>query len=140
MEQTIALIKPDGVARRMIGHIILDIESYNELSIAHLQTMTWSLGRARAFYSRQHEGKPYFDELCEFMSSGPLVGMVLEGADVISKWRLLMGPNDSHKREPFQIRAKYQAPNARMMENLVHGSDSKDSFDHESAILSRVFI
>jgi len=136
VEHTLALIKPDGVARKLVGKILHIIEEHEVgpseyFKIIRLQMMDMSIERAKWFYGRQHEGKPYFNELCEFMSSGPIVVVILKANKAIDHWRYLMGPSSYTARMQFQIRTRFQRSSDRLMENLVHGSDSRESFSHE---------
>jgi nucleoside-diphosphate kinase len=131
-ECTLALIKPDALRRGLLGRIIEVIES-NDFTIVHMQSLHMTLVQAQLFYGRQHQGRPYFEELTEFMSSGMCVGLILAHAETepISAWRQLMGAAQPEKRLPSEIRHRFGFNGARMCENLVHGSDSIESFEHE---------
>jgi len=118
-EQTLSLIKPDGVKRGLIGEVIGRFEK-NGLKIKAMKMVHLSLDQARGFYA-VHRERPFFDSLTAFMSSGPIVAMILEGEGAIDLNRKLMGATDYRQADPGTIRADF----ARDIEaNIVHGSDS----------------
>jgi nucleoside-diphosphate kinase len=122
MEQTLSLIKPDGVKRGLIGEVIGRFEK-NGLKIKALKMVHLSLAQARGFYA-VHQERPFFDSLTAFMSSGPIVAMILEGEGAIELNRKLMGATDYRQADPGTIRADF----ARDIEaNIVHGSDSPET-------------
>ena len=121
-QQTLAIIKPDGVARKLIGPVISKIESEG-LSIRAMKLIRMTKEQAKGFY-KVHEGKPFFESLTDFMSSGPCIVMVLEGEDAISRYRKLMGATDYRKADPGTIRHEYATD---IEKNVVHGSDSSES-------------
>jgi nucleoside-diphosphate kinase len=122
LEQTLSLIKPDGVSRGLIGEVIGRFEKAG-LKIRALKLVHLTLEQARAFYA-VHQERPFFDSLTTFMSSGPIVAMVLEGEGAIQRNRDLMGATDYRQAAPGTIRADF----ARDIEaNIVHGSDSPDT-------------
>jgi nucleoside-diphosphate kinase len=122
IEQTLSLIKPDGVARGLIGEVIGRFEK-NGLKIRALKMLHISLEAARAFYA-VHQERPFYDSLTKFMSSGPIVALILEGANAIQVNRDLMGATDYRQAAPGTIRADF----ARDIEaNIVHGSDAPDT-------------
>ena len=122
IEQTLSLIKPDGVARGLIGEVIGRFEK-NGLKIKAMKMLHLSLDQARAFYA-VHQERPFYDSLTQFMSSGPIVAMILEGENAIQVNRDLMGATDFRKADPGTIRADF----ARDIEaNIVHGSDAADT-------------
>jgi len=121
-QQTLAIIKPDGVARKIVGPVISKIEAEG-FSIRAMKLIKMTKEQARGFY-KVHEGKPFFESLTDFMSSGPCIVMVLEGEDAISRYRALMGATDYQKAEPGTIRRQYATD---IEKNVVHGSDSPDS-------------
>ncbi|MDA2890103.1 nucleoside-diphosphate kinase [Mycolicibacterium sp. BiH015] len=126
-ERTLVLIKPDGVQRRLIGEIISRIEAKG-LSIAALELKNVSDETARAHYA-EHEGKPFFSSLLEFITSGPVVAAVLEGPRAIAAFRQLAGGTDPvEKATPGTIRGDL---GLETQFNLVHGSDSPDSAARE---------
>ncbi|MET0897591.1 MAG: nucleoside-diphosphate kinase [Mycobacterium sp.] len=129
-ERTLALIKPDGVERQLIGEIISRIERKG-LSIAALELKQVSDELARAHYA-EHEGKPFFPSLLEFITSGPVVALVLEGPRAIAAFRQLAGGTDPvEKATPGTIRGDL---GLETQFNLVHGSDSPDSAEREIAL------
>lgn len=126
-ERTLVLIKPDGVQRRLIGEIISRIEAKG-LTIAALELKNVSDETARAHYA-EHEGKPFFPSLLEFITSGPVVAAVLEGPRAIAAFRQLAGGTDPvEKAMPGTIRGDL---GLETQFNLVHGSDSPDSAARE---------
>ena len=125
-----ALIKPDGVERQLIGEIISRIERKG-LSIVALELKQVSDELARAHYA-EHEGKPFFPSLLEFITSGPVVAAVLEGQRAIAAFRQLAGGTDPvEKATPGTIRGDL---GLETQFNLVHGSDSPDSAEREIAL------
>jgi nucleoside-diphosphate kinase len=122
IEQTLSLIKPDGVSRGLIGEVISRFERAG-LKIKAMKMLKLSLSQARAFYA-VHKERPFYDSLTAFMSSGPIVAMILEGENAIQKNRDLMGATDYRQAAPGTIRADF----ARDIEaNIVHGSDEPDT-------------
>jgi nucleoside-diphosphate kinase len=129
-ERTLALIKPDGVERQLVGEIIGRIERKG-LAIAALELKSVSDDLARAHYA-EHEGKPFFPSLLEFITSGPVVAAVLEGPRAIAAFRQLAGGTDPvEKATPGTIRGDL---GLETQFNLVHGSDSPDSAEREIAL------
>ena len=116
------LVKPDGVQRSLIGSIVSKVESKG-LRIVGLKLMLISDQLARQHYGA-HEGKPFFDGLVEFITSGPVVAIVLEGREAVSMVRNAMGATDPLNDAPGTIRGDLGLDIGR---NLVHGSDSQDS-------------
>jgi nucleoside-diphosphate kinase len=128
LEQTLSLIKPDGVARGLIGEVIGRFEK-NGLKIKAMKMLRLTRDQARAFYA-VHKERPFYDSLTQFMSSGPIVAMILEGANAIQVNRDLMGATDYRQAAPGTIRADF----ARDIEaNIVHGSDAPDTARFEIA-------
>ena len=128
IQRTLSIIKPDAVAKNVIGEIISRFEK-NNLKIIAAKLITLSASDAGGFYA-EHEGKPFYNDLIEFMTSGPVFIQVLEGEDAISKNRELMGNTDPSKADPGTIRADFaQTIDA----NAVHGSDSEKSAAREIA-------
>jgi nucleoside-diphosphate kinase len=122
IEQTLSLIKPDGVARGLIGEVISRFEK-NGLKIRSMKMLHLSREAARAFYA-VHQERPFYDSLTKFMSSGPIVALILEGENAIQVNRDLMGATDYRQAAPGTIRADF----ARDIEaNIVHGSDAPDT-------------
>jgi len=122
-ERTLVLIKPDGVQRHLIGEILRRIEGKG-LTIAALELKDVSDELARAHYA-EHEGKPFFPALLEFITSGPVVAAILEGPRAVAAFRQLAGGTDPvEKATPGTIRGDL---GLETQFNLVHGSDSPDS-------------
>ena len=128
IQRTLSIIKPDAVAKNLIGEILSRFEK-NNLKIIAAKLITLSASDAGGFYA-EHEGKPFYNDLIEFMTSGPVFIQVLEGEDAIGKNRELMGNTDPSKADPGTIRADFaQTIDA----NAVHGSDSEKSAEREIA-------
>ncbi len=129
-ERTLVLIKPDGVQRQVVGEIISRIERKG-LSLAALELKEVSDELARAHYA-EHEGKPFFDSLLEFITSGKVVAAVLEGPRAIAAFRQLAGGTDPvDKATPGTIRGDF---GLETQFNLVHGSDSPESAEREISL------
>lgn len=122
MEQTLSIIKPDAVKKGVIGKIIDRFES-NGLRIAAAKKVQLSQKEAGQFYI-VHKDRPFYGELIEFMTSGPVVVMVLEGENAIAKNRELMGATDPKKAEKGTIRADFAES---IDANAVHGSDCAEN-------------
>lgn len=128
MEQTLSIIKPDAVKKGVIGKIISRFET-NGLRIAAAKKMQLSRYDAGKFYEI-HKERPFYNDLIDFMTSGPVVVMVLEGENAVAKNRELMGATDPKKAEKGTIRADFaQSIDA----NAVHGSDSLENAKNEIA-------
>ncbi|MDA4110700.1 nucleoside-diphosphate kinase [Mycolicibacterium holsaticum] len=129
-ERTLVLIKPDGVKRRLIGEVLSRIERKG-LTIAALQLKDVSEDLARRHYA-EHEGKPFFDSLLEFITSGPVVAAIVEGPRAIAAFRQLAGGTDPvEKAAPGTIRGDLALVT---QDNIVHGSDSPESAAREIAL------
>lgn len=129
MEQTLVLIKPDAVERNLIGKILSEYER-NGLKIVEMQLLTASKTIAAAHYA-EHEGKPFYDELIDYITGGPLVAFVLEGEDAIQRVRALNGATDPKDAADNTIRALYGID---LSNNTVHASDSAESAKKEISI------
>jgi len=129
IERTLSIIKPDATARNLTGAINTVIEKAG-LRIIAQKRVRWSVEQAQAFYA-EHKGRPFFDELCEFMTSAPIVVQVLEGEDAIAKYRKIMGATDPEEAKKGTIRKRFAQSKAR---NSVHGSDSGPSAVREIAL------
>ena len=128
MEKTLSIIKPDAVAKNVIGKIIDRFES-NGLRIAAMKKIKLTKEDAAKFYE-VHKQRPFYNDLCEYMSSGPVVVMVLEGENAVAKNRELMGATNPKEAAPGTIRADF----AESIEaNAVHGSDSLENAKKEIA-------
>ena len=128
IQRTLSIIKPDAVAKNVIGEIISRFEK-NNLKVIAAKLTTLSASDAGGFYA-EHKDKPFYNDLIEFMTSGPVFIQVLEGEDAIGKNRELMGNTDPSKADPGTIRADF----AKTIDaNAVHGSDSEKSAGREIA-------
>jgi nucleoside-diphosphate kinase len=128
VEQTLAIIKPDGVARNFIGDIIHRIEA-SGLKIKALKMLHLSQKQVEGFYA-VHKEKPFFSSLTAFMSEGPVVLMVLSGEGAIRQWRDLMGATDPGKAAAGTIRKDFGQSIER---NTTHGSDAPETAAFETA-------
>jgi nucleoside-diphosphate kinase len=122
MERSLILVKPDAFARNLTGEIIARFERKG-LRLAALKQMTMTRELAERHYA-EHDGKPFFDELVEFITSGPLVAMVLEGEQAIAAARQLIGATNPLEANTGSIRGDYAIA---VGQNMVHGSDSPES-------------
>ena len=121
-ERTLSMIKPDGVARGLIGEVIKRFEQAG-FKIVAMKMVQMSKEQAEGFYT-VHRGRSYFEGLTEFMSSGPSVVMVLEGEDVISRNRELIGATNYEEAAEGTIRREFATDGRR---NVVHGSDAAEA-------------
>ena len=126
MERTFAMIKPDGVRRALIGEIIGRLEKKGIVIVA-LKSLIISQEMAEAHYA-EHRGKPFFVGLVDFITSGPVVAMVLEGENIVAVLRGMMGATDPHQASPGTIRADLAI---NINHNVIHGSDSPSSAERE---------
>jgi nucleoside-diphosphate kinase len=129
MERTFLMVKPDGVQRGLIGEIVSRFERKGFTLVA-AKLMTVSKERAEKHYA-EHHGRPYFDDLVRFITSGPVFAMVWEGDQVIALSRLMIGKTNSLEAQPGTIRGDYAVHTNR---NLIHGSDSPENAAREIAI------
>jgi nucleoside-diphosphate kinase len=129
LDRTLILVKPDAFTRGLTGEILARFE-HKGLRVVALRLMTMDRGLAERHYA-EHEGKPFFDELVEFITSGPLVAMVLEGPHAVSAARQVIGATDPLEAAPGSIRGDFAIHTGT---NLVHGSDSPDSAQRETAL------
>jgi nucleoside-diphosphate kinase len=126
MEQTFAIVKPDAVKRNFIGQILAKIEE-SGLRIRALKKLTLTRKQAEAFYD-VHKERPFYGTLCDYMTSGPVVVMVLEGERAIERWRELMGATDPAKAAEGTIRKEF---GQNIEQNATHGSDAKETAARE---------
>lgn len=126
IEQTLSIIKPDAVGQNMIGNIIEYFER-DGLSVVGAKMLHLTAEQAGEFYA-VHKERPFYQELIDFMISGPVVAMVLEGESAISRNREIMGETDPAKAKPGTVRADFATTIDR---NAVHGSDSKENAEKE---------
>ena len=125
-EQTLSIIKPDAVERNLEGTIV-DIFVKSGLKIINKRKLHISKEEASNFYE-VHQSKPFFNDLCNYLSSGPIIVMILEGVNAVKKNRELMGATDPKIAEPNTIRKLY---GISIDKNSVHGSDSQDNAKKE---------
>lgn len=126
-ERTLVLVKPDGVARKLVGEIVSRIERKG-LDLVALDLRTVDRELAAQHYA-EHDGKPFFSELLSFITSGPVLAAVVEGPRAIAAWRQIAGGTDPvEKATPGSIRGDLALETGS---NLVHGSDSPESADRE---------
>ena len=129
MSQSLILVKPDAFARSLSGEIIARFERKG-LRLVALKLMTMSRELAERHYA-EHEGKPFFDELVTFITSGPLVAMVLEGEQAVDAARQVIGATNPLEASAGSIRGDYAIA---VGQNMVHGSDSTESAEREAGL------
>ena len=133
IERTLILVKPDGVARSLVGEVVARVENKG-YKIVGLKMMTPTREILVKHYA-EHEGKPFYEPLLEFMLSGPIVAMIAEGNRVIEGFRKLAGTTDPTTAEPGTIRGDLaRDQGTKVVQNIVHGSDSPESAAREIAI------
>ncbi|MCD6114421.1 MAG: nucleoside-diphosphate kinase [Thermoprotei archaeon] len=130
IQRTYVMIKPDGVKRGLIGEIIRRIENKG-LRIVALKMLRLSREKAEELYS-VHRGKPFFESLIEFVTSGPVVAMIVEGEEAVNVMRTLIGPTDGRKAPPGTIRGDFALS---VQENIIHAADSVKSAEREMWIV-----
>ena len=132
-EKTLVLVKPDGVARGLVGEVITRIEAKGYF-ISALRMLQADRALLEKHYA-EHQGKPFFEPLVEFMMSGPIVALVAEGNRVIEGFRSLAGVTDPTVAAPGTIRGDLaRDQGTKVVQNIVHGSDSPESAAREIAI------
>lgn len=129
MEKTFLMVKPDGVQRQLIGEIVSRFERKG-LQLVGAKLMTISEDLAQQHYG-EHKGKPFFGELVEFITSGPVFAMVWQGENVVELTRKLVGKTNPKDADPGTIRGDYCM---NVGQNIIHGSDSPESADREIAL------
>ncbi|HEY7659987.1 MAG TPA: nucleoside-diphosphate kinase [Actinomycetota bacterium] len=128
-ESTLLIVKPDGVRRGLVGEVLRRVEAKG-LRIAAMRMMSIDRNLAEAHYG-EHRDKPFFTDLVEFITSGPVVVARLEGERAIEVWRTAMGPTDPASAPPGTIRGDLGLV---ITENIVHGSDSPESAERELSL------
>jgi len=128
MERTLSIIKPDGVKRGLIGEIVTMLE-HNNLKIIAMKMLHMTKQQAEGFYA-VHRERPFFQSLTEFMSSGPAIMMILEGENVITRYRELMGATNYKDAAEGTIRKAFATD---IEQNVVHGSDAPETASFEIA-------
>jgi nucleoside-diphosphate kinase len=122
VQRTLSIVKPDGVSKGLVGEVMSRFERAG-LRIVAAKMVRLTKAQAQGFYA-VHRGKPFFESLTDFMSSGPVLLMVLEGEDAIQTTRRIMGATDPGKAEPGTIRRDFAA---NVEQNIVHGSDAPET-------------
>jgi nucleoside-diphosphate kinase len=128
-EQTLFIIKPDAVERKLVGQIISRFESKG-FKILKLKMFTFTKSQAEEFYS-VHSTKPFFGELVSFITSGPVVAAIIEGNNAVATTRLLVGATKSYEAVAGSIRGDF---GLGISDNIIHASDSKESFEKEARV------
>ena len=126
MEKTLAIIKPDATERNLVGQILALLEDA-EFQVRALRMMRLTEAQAREFYA-VHEGRPFYEELVEFMTSGPVVPVLLERRDAVARLREVIGATDPAEAEEGTVRALYAESKGR---NSIHASDAADTAARE---------
>jgi len=134
MERTLSIIKPDGVARGVIGEVVRRLEA-NRLDIMAMKMIHMTKAQAEGFYA-VHRQRPFFDSLTDFMSSGPAVVMVLEGDNAIARYRELMGATNYKEAAEGTIRRDFATD---IEKNVVHGSDAPETAAFEIGYFFNAF-
>ncbi|MEM0155941.1 MAG: nucleoside-diphosphate kinase [Thermoplasmataceae archaeon] len=129
MERTLILVKPDGVKRRLIGEILGRMEKKGlKILAAKMLHMTESMAQR---HYEVHKGKPFYNDLVKYITSGPILAAVLEGNNAIQVVRIMSGSTDGSKAQAGTIRGDFATGIER---NIIHASDSQESYDHEYPI------
>ncbi|MDD2390788.1 MAG: nucleoside-diphosphate kinase [Desulfobacterales bacterium] len=134
MERTLSIIKPDGVSRGVIGEVVKRLEN-KAIKIVAMKMVHMTKAQAEGFYA-VHKERPFFGSLTAFMSSGPAVVMILEGDDVIARYRKLMGATNFKEAEEGTIRRDFATD---IEKNVVHGSDAPETAAVEIAYFFNSF-
>lgn len=129
-EQSLFIVKPDAVARNLVGDVVSRFERKG-FKILKLKMFTFTKEQAENFYG-VHKDKPFFGELTSFIISGPVVAAIIEGNNAIATTRIMIGATKSFEAAPGSIRGDF---GLGFSENIIHASDSQDSFNHESRVV-----
>ncbi len=129
-ERTLIVVKPDAVRRGLVGKILSRFEEKG-FKIIDLKMLTFTKEQAEKFYE-PHVGKPFFQDLVNFITSGPVVAAILEAPNAVNVVRLMIGPTKSYEAPPGTIRGDF---GLGVTENVIHASDSHESFQREAAIV-----
>jgi len=129
VERTLIVVKPDAVSRGLTGEILSRFERKG-LKIVQLRMQNVTKAKAEEFYS-VHTGKPFFNDLVSFITSGPVVGAVLEGRDAVALIRRMIGSSRSWESAPGTVRGDFATG---LLDNAIHASDSRESFEKESGV------
>jgi nucleoside-diphosphate kinase len=128
-QQSLFIVKPDAVARNLTGKVIARFERKG-FKLVKLKLFTFSKEKAEKFYD-VHKDKPFFGELTSFIASGPVVIAIIEGNNAIETTRIMIGATKSFEAAPGSIRGDF---GLGFTDNIIHASDSQESFDHESRV------
>ncbi len=128
-EKSLFIIKPDAVARNLVGEIISRFER-KSFKIVKLKMFTFTQEQAEEFYA-VHKDKPFFGELVSFITSGRVVAVVIEGNNTVATTRKMIGTTKSFEAEPGSIRGDF---GLGLTDNIIHASDSAESFEHEERV------
>ncbi len=128
-EQTLFIVKPDAVRRKLVGEIIARFERKG-FAVLKLKMFQFTQEQAERFYD-VHKDKPFFGELTSFITSGPVVAAIIEGNSAIAATRTMIGATKSFEAAPGSVRGDF---GLGFSENIIHASDSQASFDHESKV------
>lgn len=134
METTLAIVKPDGVSRGLVGEVLKRIENAG-LKIAAMKMIHMTTAQAQGFYA-VHKERPFFNSLTAFMTSGPVVVMMLKGEDAIAKWREMMGATNYKEAAEGTIRREFATD---IEKNVVHGSDAPETAAFETGYFFNAF-
>jgi nucleoside-diphosphate kinase len=134
MQQTLSIVKPDGVSRGLIGEVVRRIETQG-LKIKAMKMIQMTKSQAEGFYA-VHQTRPFFKSLTEFMTSGPVVVMILEGENAISRWREMMGATNYKEAAEGTIRRDFATD---IEKNVVHGSDAPETAAFETGYFFNAF-
>jgi len=129
-EQSLFIVKPDGVERKIVGQILTRFENKG-FKIIKMKMFTFTREMAEEFYSA-HKSKPFFGELVSFITSGSVVAVVIEGNNAIATTRLMVGSIKSFEASPGSIRGDF---GLGITDNIIHASDSKESFEKEVVVV-----
>ena len=130
IEQSLFIVKPDGVERKIVGQILTRFENKG-FKIVKMKMFTFTREMAEDFYSA-HKSKPFFGELVSFITSGRVMAAVIEGNNAIATTRLMVGSTKSFEASPGSIRGDF---GLGITDNIIHASDSKESFEREVAVV-----
>ncbi len=130
LEQSLIIVKPDGIERKIVGQIITRFENKG-FNIVKMKMFTFTKQIAEEFYS-VHKSKPFFGELVSFIISGRVVAAVIEGNNAIASTRLMIGSTKSYEAIPGSIRGDF---GLGLTDNIIHASDSKESFEKEVSVV-----
>lgn len=129
-ERSLFIIKPDAVARKLVGDVVSRFERKG-FKILKLKMFTFTKEQAENFYG-VHKDKPFFSELTSFITSGSVVAAIIEGNNAIATTRIMIGATKSFEAVPGSIRGDF---GLGFSENIIHASDSQESFEHESRVV-----